>query len=292
MTTDYSKKQEERDQPNTVQIGKLNHLEIVKEVDFGLYLEGGEEFGEILLPRRYMPKTFAIGDRLSVFLYCDSEDRLIATTEKPLAMVGDFAALKVVSVNSFGAFLDWGLSKDLFLPRGEQTRELKAGSNCVVRVFRDDTGRIAASTKLDRFLNQTPPNYHPGLAVFLLIVHQTDLGYTAIINKSHLGMLFKDEVFEPLKPGMQKTGFIKKVREDGKIDLSLYKLGYEKVGDILDLVMDQLKAEGGFLPLTDKTSPEVIYKRFGISKKVYKKAIGSLYKQRLVVIEDKGIRLT
>ncbi|MSR78431.1 MAG: GntR family transcriptional regulator [Candidatus Omnitrophica bacterium] len=283
---------DEEDSEGEVQIGRLNDLAIVKEVDFGLYLDGGEEFGEILLPRRYMPKTFQLGEKLRVFLYCDSEDRLIATTEKPLAMVGEFASLKVVSISSFGAFLDWGLPKDLLLPLNEQTRELKVGWDCVVRVFLDEpTGRIAASAKVDQFLQRIPPRYSQGQEVSLLIVHKTDLGYAAIINDTCLGMLFEHEVFESLKPGMRRPGYIKNIREDGKVDLSLYQLGYQKVSDITDTIMEQLKKAGGFLPLTDKISPDVIYKRFGVSKKVYKKAVGSLYKRRLIVIEDQGIRL-
>jgi uncharacterized protein len=274
-----------------VQIGQYSELEVVKEVDFGVYLDGGKDFGEILLPKRYVPQGLKVGQKVNVFVCTDSEDRIIATTEKPKALVGDFVFLKVVSVSSFGAFLDWGLSKDLLLPLREQKRKLKPGDFCAVKVYLDaKTQRVAASQKLDKFLNQTPPNYGPGQKVALLIVDKTDVGYSAVINSAHRGLLFQNEIFEPLSEGDNRQGFIKKVREDGKIDLTLIKPGYEKVDSISEDILNELKANGGFLEVTDKTPPEIIYRQLKMSKKTFKKAIGALYKKRLIVIEADGIR--
>jgi len=276
-----------------VEVGKYNELVVVKRLDFGVYLDGGEDFDEILLPKRYVPRGLELDQKINVFIYTDSEDRVIATTDKPKAVVGDFAFLKVVSVNSFGAFLDWGLLKDLLLPLGEQKRKLKPGDFCVVKVYLDaQTNRVAASQKLGRYLDKEPPNYKPWQEVSLLIVGKTGLGYSAVINSNHWGLLFDHEIFEPLSEGDERVGFIKRVREDGKIDLSLMKGGYGKVGGIAEDILHQLKAQGGFLGITDKTPPDVIYHQFKMSKKTFKKAIGALYKKKLIVIEAGGIRLT
>ncbi len=275
-----------------VRIGEMNDLVVVKAVDFGLYLDGGEEFGEILLPARYVPQDYKIGAKLRVFIYTDSEDRMIATTETPKAQVGEFACLKVVYVTPIGCFLDWGLSKDLLMPLGEQKREMRVGETCIVGVFLDmATNRVAASARLTQFMNLTPAHYKPEQEVSFLICNKTALGYRAIINHAHWGVLFNADVFEPLKVGSAKKGFIKRVRADGKIDLALQKRGAEQVKDIADVILDKLKAEGGFLPLTDKTGTEVIYELFNVSKKTYKRALGALYKKRQIVISDDGIRL-
>lgn len=275
-----------------LEIGKINNLKVVKEVDFGLYLDGGHEFGEILLPARYVPQDLNLGDRVDVFIYTDSEDRLIATTEKPYAMVGEFAYLEVVAVNEHGAFLDWGLMKDLLLPFNEQKTRLDKGDWRTVRVFLDvQTNRVAASSKINRFLDKTPANYEPGQEVNLLICNRTELGYRAIINNAHWGLILAHEVFENLKGGTRRTGYIKAIREDGKIDLSLNPPGYVKVGDVSAEILAMLKAQGGFLALTDKTAPEVIYGLLGVSKKTFKKALGALFKDRLIMIEESGIRL-
>ncbi len=275
-----------------IQLGKYNKLKVVKSLDFGVYLDGDEEFEEILLPKRYVPKGLRVGQDIEVFVYMDSEDRVIATTEQPKAVVGDFAFLKVVSVNDFGAFLDWGLPKDLLIPISEQNRKLKVGDSCVVKVFLHfETNRIAASQKLDKFLNNSPEGYREGEEVSLLILHKMELGYPAVINDTHLGLIFENDVFERLSEGDRKKGFIKEVREDGKINLALTRPGYEKVDGISKDILDQLKAEGGFLDLTDKTSSDVIHSRLKMSKKTFKKAIGTLYKQRLILIEENGIRL-
>ena len=273
------------------EIGVLNNLRVVKEVDFGVYLDGGEH-GEILLPRRYVPANCKVDDKIRVFIYLDSEDRLIATTEGPYAMAGDFALLKVVAVNSAGAFLDWGLPKDLLVPFSEQRPLMEKGKSYIVRVYVDkQSNRIVATTRLDKYLDNDPGNFHAGQEVKLLICNQTDIGYKAIINGTHWGVLYSNEVFQSLKRGQKTKGYIKKVRDDNKIDLCLQKPGYEKVGDVTETILNVLKKKGGFLPVTDKSSPEIIYKLFGVSKKTYKKAICAIYRKRLVTIENNGIKL-
>jgi predicted RNA-binding protein (virulence factor B family) len=273
------------------EIGKLNTLKIVKEVDFGIYLDG-KQLDEILMPRRYVPKGCKPGDELEVFIYLDSEDRVIATTEKPFAMVGDFALLKVVGVNSVGAFLDWGLPKDLLVPFREQRQKLEVGQSYVVFVYLDsETNRIVASAKPEKFLDRNPADFQEGEEVDLVIFSQTDLGYKAMINKTHTGVLYKSEIFQPLEKGQAIKGFIRKIRPDGKVDLILHKPGYEKVDDITTTILNKLKDNNGFIAVTDKSSSELIHSLFQISKKTYKKAVGALYKARLITIEDSGIRL-
>jgi len=273
------------------EIGVFNNLRVIKEVDFGVYLDGGEH-EEILLPHRYVPENCNVDDNIRVFIYLDSEDRFIATTETPYAMVGDFALLKVVAVESVGAFLDWGLLKDLLVPFGEQSPTMEIGKSYIVRIYVDkQSNRIAATTRLDRYLDNDPGNFHAGQEVELLICNQTDIGYKAIINGTHWGVLYSNEVFQPLKSGHKAKGYIKKVREDNKIDLSLHKPGYERVDDITDTILNVLKEQGGFISVTDKSSPETINKLFGVSKKTYKKAIGAIYRKRLITIESDGIRL-
>ncbi|MDR4503941.1 MAG: S1-like domain-containing RNA-binding protein [Candidatus Scalindua sp.] len=273
------------------EIGKLNKLRVIKTVDFGLYLDGGG-LGEILLPRRYVPENCKVDDSLKVFVYRDSEDRIIATTESPYATVGDFAMLKVVSVDRIGVFLDWGLTKDLLVPFGEQNTVMEEGLSYIVRVYVDErTNRITASSRLDKFLDKKPGNFHVGWEVELFICGKTDIGYKAIINNSHWGVLHYRDVYQTLRKGEKIKGFIKKVREDKKIDLCLQKPGYEKVNDVKELIIAVLKKRGGYLSVTDKSSPEVIYQLFGVSKKTYKKAIGAIYRERLVTLEENGIKL-
>lgn len=272
-------------------IGLINELEVVKEVDFGVYLDGGPH-GEILMPKRYVPEGCKPGDTLEVFIYLDSEDRLLATNEKPKAMVGDFALLTVVSVTSVGAFLDWGLPKDLLVPFREQQQTMEAGKSYLVYVYLDnESQRIVATSKLDKCVDNIPVDYEVGEEVDLLIAGQTDLGFKAIIDNSHWGMLYKNEVFQPLTTGQRLKGFIKTIREDEKIDLSLQKEGYEKIDDISQSILNKLATNSGFLSLTDKSSPELIKQTLYISKKNFKKAIGALYRQRLISIEDNGIKL-
>ena len=274
-----------------IDIGKVNTLRIVKAVDFGLYLDGGS-FGEILLPSRYVPKGVKPDEYIDVFIYLDSEDRLIATTETPLAQVGDFAYLKVKDVNQAGAFLDWGLMKDLLVPYREQRREMTPGLKYLVKVYLDrETERIVASTKLEHFLDNVPAEFEEGQEVDLLTWDKTDLGVKVIINAQFSGMLYHNEIFQPLQPGQRIKGFIKKLRNDEKIDVSLQKQGYEQVQDISAVILAKLKASGGYIEATDRTSPESIKHMFGVSKKVFKKAVGALYKDRLINIEENGIRL-
>jgi predicted RNA-binding protein (virulence factor B family) len=274
-----------------VDIGNLNTLKVVKEVDFGVYLDG-EEFGKILLPKNDVPANCKIDDELNVFIYTDSEDRIIATTRTPKAMVGDFAYLKVIAVNDFGAFLDWGLNKDLLVPFHEQQFRMKEGESYIVKVYLDEkTERIAATSYLDSFLDLFTAEYYEGQEVELMICKKTDLGYNAIINNSHWGLLYDKEIFRTINIGQKVQGYIKKVREDGKIDLTLNKSGYEKIDDISQKILDILKEQGGFILISDKSSPEIIYDMFGESKKTYKKAIGSLYKKHLILIGDEGIRI-
>jgi predicted RNA-binding protein (virulence factor B family) len=273
------------------EIGKINHLEVVKEVDFGIYLDGGD-LGEILMPKRYVPEGIQPEDMIDAFIYLDSEDRLVATTEKPFAMVEEFALLEVISVTPVGAFLNWGLPKDLFVPFREQRQPMEEGKKYLVYVYVDtNTKRIAASSKIEQYLDNIPVDYDLDEEVDLIIVNETDLGYNAIIDNSHFGILYKNEVFQPLNPGDRVQGYIKKIRTDGKIDLRLEKIGYEKISSFVDRILAELQKNKGFLPLTDKSSPEEIYQTFKISKKNFKVAIGALYKKRFIALEDNGIRL-
>jgi predicted RNA-binding protein (virulence factor B family) len=274
-----------------VEVGKLNTLEVLRTTEHGLLFDGGER-GEILMPRRYVSKGWKPGDKVDVFVMLDSEDRLTATTLKPKAMVGEFALLRVVDVTSIGAFLDWGMPKDLFVPFREQRIKMRKGESYIVHVYYDRTsGRIAASSKLDKYLESSRKFYTNGEEVDLMIWQRTDLGYKAIINNERWGMVFHNEVFQALERGKRMKGFIKQVRPDGRIDLCLHKPGYEKVTDLTDTILNYIKEQGGFMPITDKNPPEEIYGLFGVSKKTYKKAIGALYKKRLIVVEEDGVRL-
>ncbi|PZX19294.1 hypothetical protein LX69_00963 [Breznakibacter xylanolyticus] len=273
------------------EIGKYNTLRVVKEVDFGVYLDGGTH-GEILMPAKYVPAGCQPGDEVTVFVYTDSEDRPICTTETPLATVGEFALLRVKSVTSIGAFLNWGLLKDLFVPFNEQKAKMREGGKYLVYVYLDDeSGRVVASAKIEKFLDNVIPTYEINQEVSLMVIGETDLGYTAIVNNLHTGLLYASEVFEYLEPGQRITGYVKKVREDEKIDLILHKPGYEKIDKISSDILDVIRKNGGFIPVNDKSDAEMIYDTFGISKKSFKKAIGALYKQRLIVIEAEGVRL-
>lgn len=274
------------------EIGRLNRLRVVKQRDHGIYLDG-DELGEILLPLRYVPEKCEVGDMLEVFVYVDSDDTLVATTKRPLAMVGEFACLKVVSVAQHGAFLDWGLMKDLLVPFGEQLGKMEVGRSYIVYLYLDhDTDRIAASQKIDKFLDRWPARYRRHQPVSLLIAGRTDLGYKAIVDNAHWGVLYRDEVFQPLQYGQRITGYIKQVREDGKVDLLLDRPGYGKIEGVAADILERLRSAGGFLPLHDKSPPELIYDTFGVSKKSFKLGISTLYRERLITIGDDGIRLT
>ncbi|WP_462402942.1 CvfB family protein [Pseudomonas sp. Marseille-QA0332] len=272
-------------------LGRYNSLQIVKHTDFGLYLDGGAD-GEILLPRRYIPKDVPseVDDWLNVFIYLDSEDQLIATTEKPKVQVGGFASLKVKDINNAGIFLDWGLTKDLLMPYSEEQRPLKIGDYCVVHVYLDKrTRRITATARLDRYLDRTPASYAAGQAVGLLVVGQTPMGFKAIIEDRHWGLIHQNEVFKFLRPGMREKGFIKQVRSDGKIALSLQPVGQALSDDLQAQIIKRLEEAGGTLEVSDKSAPELISRLFGVSKGNFKKAIGGLFKQGLIVIHDDRI---
>lgn len=274
-----------------VEIGKVNTLEVVRETDNGFYLDG-RELGEILMPRKFITDEVRTQGWADVFVYTDSEDRLVATTEKPFAMVGEFAFLKVVGTSKFGAFLDWGLPKNLLVPFGEQRAKMTENGNYLVYVYLDLlTNRIAASAKINKYLDNTPPEYTPGQEVQLLIAEETDLGYKAIVNNLHWGMLYRDQLYQEIEPGQRMVGYVNKIRDDEKIDLLAEKPGYEKVDAISQKILDELKQNRGFMAVSDKTSPDMINAMFGISKKNFKKAIGSLYKQRLITFDSDGIRL-
>ncbi|MBC2680135.1 CvfB family protein [Pseudomonas baltica] len=274
-------------------VGRYNALQVVKHTDFGLYLDGGAD-GEILLPNRYIPKDTPSEDEdwLNVFVYLDSEDKLLATTEKPKVQVGEFASLKVVEINSIGVFLDWGLPKDLLLPFSEEKRQMKAGEYCVVHVYLDKrTRRITATARLDRYLDKLPPAYQVGQEVDLLVAEETDMGFKAIINNAHWGLIHKNEVFKFLRSGKQEKGYIKELRSDGKIALSLQPIGAQLTSSLNAQILDKLRANQGTLAVSDKSDPQVISDLFGVSKGNFKKAIGALYKDGQIVIHADRIEL-
>jgi predicted RNA-binding protein (virulence factor B family) len=274
-----------------VEIGKYNTLKIVKDLDFGVYLDGGDDL-EILLPARYVPRNVKPGDEVEVFIYHDNEGRIIATTAKPLAIVGEFQWMECKSVNDMGAFLEWGLMKDLLVPFREQKMPMREGKWYLVYVHLDHvTKRIVASARVDKFLDNVPPVYEFNQEVDLLVADETEIGYKVIINNLHWGLVYHNEIYRRLERGEHLKGYIKEVREDEKIDVSLTRLGYEKVEGIAGIILDALKVQNGFLPVHDKSPAEEIYSLFGCSKKSFKQAIGALYKKKLISIEPKGIRL-
>ena len=277
-----------------IQLGKYCTLKVVKELDFGMYLDGGEEFGEILLPTKYIPKGTKVGDELEVFLYLDSEDRIIATTLRPYAQAGEFAYLQVASVNRVGAFLDWGLPKDLLVPFREQRSEMKQGYKYIVYIYADvESRRLVASAKLNKFLDNTPVEYEYNQEVDLLVTQKTDLGWKVIVNSRHSGMIYDNEIFVPIQKGDKIKGYVKHIRSDEKLDITLQKTGYdvEAMDALAKEIFEKLKASGGIIPLSDKSSAEEIAEIFGCSKKSYKKAIGSLYKAKLINITPQTIEL-
>lgn len=272
-------------------IGKICRLKVLRKVSIGLYLDG-DTLGDILLPNRYIPADVKEEDEIEVFIYLDSEDRIIATTETPKAVVGDFAMLQVVATSKFGAFLDWGLMKDLLVPFSEQAIRMEKGRSYLVHVYLDyETGRIVATSKFDRFLDNLSPTYEVGEEVDLIISDNTDMGYKAIINSLHSGLLYENQVFRKLSIGQAIKGYIAKIREDDKIDLLLEKPGYEKTSSLSEQILEIIKANGGFMDVTDKTAPDRIAELFGMSKRNFKQALGSLYKDRLVVLEEEGVRV-
>ena len=272
-------------------LGDYNNLEIVKRVNFGLYLDGDED-GEILLPAKYVPDGYDIGDIIKVFVYLDNEERLVATTEEPLAKVGDFALLRVAWTNDYGAFLDWGLLKDLFVPFSEQEGKMVKGNSYLVYVTIDRKSyRIYASARLDKFLSRTKPPYETDEEVDIIVWRRTDLGWKVIVNGNHSGLVFANEVFRDLKTGDRLKGYVKRVRTDGKIDIALQRHGVAGDDDSSMRLLSAIEAQRGFLPLNENSSPDEIYSMLGMSKKAFKRAAGKLYKQRLIIIDDDGLRL-
>jgi len=276
---------------SNAEIGKYNTLNVIAVTNNGVYLDGGD-LGEILLPNRFVPKDCQVGNRLSIFIYADSADRLVATTEKALGQVGEFVSLKVVQVNKMGAFLDWGLPKDLLVPYNQQHTAMEEGKYYLVRIYLDQhTDRIAASSKLDKFIDIWPAEYQQGDKVSLIIGGKTDLGFKAIVNDLHWGLLYDNEIFQPLRIGKKIDGYIKQVREDGRLDLILTRGFKNKVNNFADKLIDSLQKNEGFLPLHDKSAPELIQRTLGVSKKTFKATVGNLLKNGKLTIEKDGIRL-
>lgn len=272
-------------------VGRYNTLKVVKQVDFGFYLDGGEA-GEILLPKRFVPKGLKEGDELEVFVYHDSENRLIATTQKPKGQVGDIVALEVVSSTNQGVFMDWGLMKDIFVPLSQQSTNMYEGEKYMVLIYLDEqTGRVAATQKFARLLSNETLSVQERDAVDLVVWHATDIGYKVIINNRHTGVLHFSDVFRELETGDQLKGYIKNIRPEGEIDVGVGEMGYKRVESELDRVLRLLRENDGYLPYHDKSDPEEIYNFFGMSKKTFKMTTGALYKQRKIEFTQTGIRL-
>lgn len=274
-----------------MELGKFNTLKVVKQVEFGIYLDGGVE-GEILLPARYVPEGCKPGDELRVFIYLDNEERLVATTLTPKIQVGEFAYLEVNWVNQHGAFLNWGLMKDLFVPFAEQKMKMQMGKSYIVHAHVDEESyRIMASAKVERYLAKEQPPYKAGDEVHILIWQKTDLGFKAIVENQFAGLIYENEVFRPLHTGMELKAYVKQVRPDGKIDLALQRSGQAHVEDFAHTLLNYIRQQGGTITFNDKSAAEAIYDVFGVSKKTFKRAVGDLYKKRLIELTDTGIKL-
>lgn len=271
-------------------LGQLNRLVMKKRVEFGVYLDG-KSWGEILLPKRYVPATADVGSSIEVFLYLDSEDQLIATTENPHVMVGQVALLRCVATTKVGAFMNWGLKKDLLVPFAEQAVPMQTDYSYVVYCFVDRSNRIVASTKLDKFIGKAAIDVTAGQEVDIVVADITELGYKVVVNNQHWGLLYKDQVFKPLRRGYKGKAFVQRVRDDGKLDLRLDKANHQQAQDLSSRILERLEAHQGELPLSDKSEPEAIYAAFGVSKKVYKQALGALLKEDKISIEPTLIRL-
>ena len=273
-----------------IQIGKFNILKIARDTKVGLYLTDGET--DILLPNKYVPNEFEIGDELEVFIYLDQEERPVSTTLDPYIYLNEFSLLRVNYTNQFGAFLDMGLEKDLFVPFKEQARPMEQGKRYLVYMYLDEkTNRLVGSSKTNQFLDNNEITVEVGEEVDLIVSHITEVGINVIINEKHKGLLYKNEVYDDLRTGDRIIGYIKNIRPDGKIDVSASKLGFDKVEPSAQYILDELKASRGFLRLTDDSHPEDIKTVLKMSKKTFKKAIGTLYKQKLIEIKEDGIYL-
>jgi predicted RNA-binding protein (virulence factor B family) len=274
-----------------IELGKFNELEVARIISAGMILTD-EEGDEVLLPGKFIPAGTEVGDTVRVFIYNDSEDRPVATTQEPKIQLHEFARLQAVSVNEFGAFLDWGLDKDLLVPFSEQRNRMKKGGWYMVCLYLDPlTDRLVGTAKLDRFLDNEELSVEEGDEVEFLLWQRSDLGYKVIINNQYEGLIYYNELFTDVNLGERRRGYIKKIREENKLDVSLHKQGYERISTHADRILAELRANDGFLPLTDKSSPDAIRERLEMSKKAFKQAVGGLYKKRRIQLEEDGIRL-
>lgn len=273
-----------------IQLGRMNSLPIIKLDEKGAWLDA-DDLGQVFVPQSQLPETIKVGSTLAVFPYLDGDSELVISVDKPLAQVGEFAGMKVISASRIGAFLDWGLKKDLFVPANEQAKPMQTGHTYVVYVYLDRESRPTATSRLDHYLSIEMPRYEPWEEVDLLICEQTDLGYKVIVNKKFWGLIFYNEIFTTIKIGQRTKGYIKKIHEDGKLDVTLNKPGLARKDEAGEKILARLQKQGGFLPVGDKSSPELIYSQFSMSKGTFKKAIGGLFKQGLITIEEGGIRL-
>ena len=274
-----------------MKLGEYNTLEILRDTEPGLFL-GDDEGNEVLLPNRYVPEEFEIGDKLDVFVYLDNEERPVSTTDKPYITKGDFALLRCNQVTKYGAFLDWGLVKELFCPFKEQAFKMKSGGWYLVHCYLDEeTERLVASSKTNRFLDNKELTVSKFEEVDLIVSHPSEIGMNVIVNKKHLGLVFKDDIYKDLSVGDRIKGIVKKVRHDNKLDIQLSQIGYRNIEPNAEYILEELKDNSGFIPLNDKSDPNDIKEQLQMSKKSFKKAVGSLYKERLITIEKEGIRL-
>ncbi len=271
--------------------GRFNTLSVLRETSVGLFL-GDNEGGEVLLPKKYIPENTTVGDQIDVFLYHDSEDRLIATTLMPTIQLHQFEVLTCIDVSKNGAFMDWGLEKHLLVPHNEQRVEMEIGSNYLVYLYEDEkTGRLAGSSKVYQFLSNDYLTVKEKDEVELIILDKTDLGYNAIINEVHKGLIYENQVFKPLEYGQRVKGYVFAIRDENKIDLRLQRVGLQGARDSAEIILEKLKEQDGFLPLHDKSSADDIYQSLQMSKKQFKRAVGNLYKSGKITLEEKGVRL-
>ncbi|MFO0321437.1 MAG: S1 RNA-binding domain-containing protein [Bacteroidota bacterium] len=274
-----------------IKLGQTNTLTIIRDTPVGLFL-GEDEHDVVLLPKKFIESGFDVGNKIEVFIYKDSNDRIIATRLKPYVEVNNFAFLNVSDTNQFGAFLDWGLEKDLFVPFKEQKKKMETGRNYVVYVYIDElTDRIVASSKVNKFISNEKLEVEQADEVNLMVYDETPLGFTCIINGIHKGLIYHNEIFQDVMVGDELQGYIKTIREGNLIDLSLQKIGFKNVLSSTDVILEFLKANEGFMPFTDKSSPDIIERKFKMSKSTFKKTIGILYRQRKVSLEENGVKL-
>lgn len=273
-----------------IKVGEYNTLRVARAFDFGMYL--GEDKDVVLLPKRFIPQGVEVGDMLKVFVYHDSENRLIATTQQPIGIVGDIVNLKAVTVTNQGAFMDWGLMKDLFVPKAKQLMGMRVGGYYIVKIYLDEqTGRVAATEKIEHFLSNEDLTVKEQEPVDMMVYRRTDIGYTVIINNQHTGVLHFNDIFQDIQVGDRLKGYIKNIREENKIDVGIGKMGYQRVEDEAGKVLRLLQENNGYLPYNDKSNPDEIYAFFGMSKKTFKMTTGNLYKSRKITFTQTGIKL-